>query len=334
MNKEKEYLPLITVLMAVYNGERWLAETIQSVLKQTFMDFEFIIVNDGSDDCSLKIINQYAKKDSRIRVYNKKNSGLADSLNYGMAEARGEWIARIDADDICNLERLQKQIERVRSNTDLVLVGSGLVIIDENGHQSKVHLYPHQHIKLTRRLFRAFPFFAHSSAFFKLSAVQELGGYRTQFHRSQDQDLWLRLAEIGRITCIKQPLVLIRKHDEQISLDNAGQQQFVCSYMAMTSYWLRLMGHTDPMESIMEEELNEFRIFISQKLKDDNFFEYHKFVEELKINFSKANNRFAKLNILFSNILLRPNLVYRYIKYRFLGSNLPIEFAREWISYP
>ena len=133
MNKEKEYMPSITVLMAVYNGERWLAESIQSVLEQTFTNFEFIIVNDGSNDCSLQIINQFSKKDSRIRVYNKKNSGLADSLNYGIAEARGEWIARIDADDICSLERLQKQIECVRLNTDLVLVGSGLVIIDENG---------------------------------------------------------------------------------------------------------------------------------------------------------------------------------------------------------
>ena len=172
MNKETQYVPSITVLMAVYNGERWLAESIQSVLDQTFTNFEFIIINDGSDDCSLEIINQFAKKDSRIRVYNKKNSGLTDSLNYGIAEARGEWIARIDADDICNLDRLQKQIEHVRINIDLVLVGSGLVIIDENGQQSKVHLYPARHIRLTRRLSRGSPSFAHSSAFFKLSAVE------------------------------------------------------------------------------------------------------------------------------------------------------------------
>ena len=331
MNREHE--PLITVLMAVYNGERWLAESIPSVLQQTFKNFEFIIVNDGSDDCSLQIINQFAKKDSRIRAYNKKNSGLADSLNYGIAEARGEWIARIDADDICSLERLQKQIERVRLNTDLVLIGSGLVIIDENGKQGKVHNYPDRHIRLMRRLSRGSPFFAHSSAFFKLSAVRELGGYRTQFHRSQDQDLWLRLAELGEITCIKEPLVLIRKHDEQMSLDNAGRRQFVYSHMAMTSYCLRLMGIPDPMESNVEEELDNFRTFILQKLKDENVFEYQKVIDELKLKISKVNSRVAKLNIVVRSIFLRPHFLYRYIKYRFIGSNLPIKFAREWINF-
>jgi glycosyltransferase involved in cell wall biosynthesis len=333
MNKEKEYMPSITVLMAVYNGERWLAESIQSVLEQTFTNFEFIIINDGSDDGSLQIINQFSKKDSRIRVYNKKNSGLADSLNYGIAEARGEWIARIDADDICSLDRLQKQIEHVRLNTDLVLVGSGLVIIDENGQQSKVHLYPDRHSRLTRRLFRASPFFAHSSAFFKLCSVRELGGYRTQFHRSQDQDLWLRLAETGRIACVREPLVLIRKHTQQISLDNSGQRQFVYSHMAMTSYCLRLMGQVDPVKLSTKEEFDNFRTFILQRLKDDNFFEYQELVDELKVNISKANTKYAKLNIVAKNTLLKPDLVYRYLKYRFLGSNLPIKFAREWIKY-
>ena len=117
-------VPSITVLMAVYNGDRWLAESIQSVLGQTFTNFEFIIINDGSDDYSPQIISQFAKKDSRIHVYDKENSGLTDSLNYGIEKAQGEWIARIDADDIWRSERLQKQIECVRLNTDLVLVGS------------------------------------------------------------------------------------------------------------------------------------------------------------------------------------------------------------------
>jgi glycosyltransferase involved in cell wall biosynthesis len=330
MNREHE--PLITVLMAVYNSESWHAESITSVLQQTFKNFEFIIVNDGSDDCSLQIINQFAKRDSRIRAYSKMNSGLADSLNYGIAEARGEWIARIDADDICSLERLQKQIERVRLNIDLVLIGSGLVIIDENGKQGKVHHYPDRHIRLMRRLSRGTPFFAHSSAFFKLSAVRELGGYRTQYHRSQDQDLWLRLAEIGEITCIKEPLVLIRKHDEQMSADNAGRRQFVYSHMAMTSYYLRLMGIPDPMESNEEEELDNFRTFISQKLKDENAFEYLR-VDKLKLKISRVNSRIAKLNIVVRSIFLRPHFLYRYIKYRFLGVNLPPRFAREWINF-
>lgn len=93
--------PEVSVLMSVYNGERWLAESIESVLNQTFTDFEFLIVNDGSTDGSGEIINRYAEQDSRIHVFDKPNTGLADSLNYGIARAKGEWIARIDADDVC-----------------------------------------------------------------------------------------------------------------------------------------------------------------------------------------------------------------------------------------
>ena len=328
----KNYKVPITVLMAVYNGERWLAESIHSVLEQTFTNFEFIIVNDGSDDSSLQIISQYAKKDSRIRIYTKQNTGLADSLNYGIGEARGEWVARIDADDICSVDRLKKQIARARLNKDLVLVGSGLTIIDGNGQQSKIPLYPEGHIRLTRRLFRGSPFFAHSSAFFRLTAVCELGGYRTQFHRSQDQDLWLRLAQLGKITCIKESLVYIRKHDQQISLDNAGRRQFVYSHMAMTSYRLRFMRKLDPMESTAKQEIDIFRAFIFEQLTDSQFFEHQQIIDELKTEISMAKFRFAKFKIILSNFLLNPDSMYRYIKYRFLGSNLPLKFACKWIT--
>lgn len=329
---DKEQKPLITVLMAVYNSESWLAESIPSVLQQTFKNFEFIIVNDGSDDGSLKIINQFEKKDSRIRAYNKPNSGLADSLNYGIAKARGEWIARIDADDICNVERLQKQIERARLNTNLVLIGSGLVIIDENGKKGKVHHYPDRHIRLMRSLSRGSPFFAHSSAFFKLAAVRELRGYRTQFHRSQDLDLWLRLAELGEITCIKEPLVLIRKHDEQMSRDRTGRRQLIYSHMAMSSYYLRLMGIADPMESSVDAEVSNFRTFISEKLEDERFFEYQQLVDELKSRMSEVDGRFSKLKVVLRSIFVRPDLLFRYLKFRLAGSGLSSKFAREWTN--
>ena len=95
----------ITVLMSVFNGERWLAESLKSILNQTFTDFEFIIINDGSTDGTLKILEKYAKQDSRIKIYYKENSGLTDSLNFGVSKAKGKWIARIDADDIAHHER-------------------------------------------------------------------------------------------------------------------------------------------------------------------------------------------------------------------------------------
>ena len=328
-----EHLPSISVLMSVYNGERWLNESIESILNQTFKNFEFIIVNDGSNDDSLDIINSFAKEDSRIRFYDKKNSGLADSLNYGIEKANGEWIARIDADDICCLERLEKQFDIVQSNKELVLVGSGLVIIDENGRHIKVHHYPQKDAWLRKRLSRAYPFFAHSSAFFKLNAAKQLGGYRKEFDRSQDQDLWLRLSEVGKITSIKEPLVFIRKHDKQISLDETGQKQFIFSHIAMTSHRLRVMGQDDPVASGSKTKFDNFLNFIFKSLQDDGFFENQKLIDDLKIKISNAKTNSAKLNILAINILIKPNLAYRYIKYRVFGSNLPKIFAHKWIGH-
>ena len=110
MSKSKKSEPLITVLMAVYNGERWLHDSINSILDQTYTNFEFIIVNDGSTDNSPQIINKFAFNDRRITIYNKKNSGLTDSLNFGIQKAKGKWIARIDADDISSPGRLKKQL--------------------------------------------------------------------------------------------------------------------------------------------------------------------------------------------------------------------------------
>ena len=227
MNQEKA--PSISVLMSVFNGERWLADSIESVLNQSFEDFEFIIVNDGSNDSSLKIIESFGNSDSRIRILNKENSGLTYSLNYGLSKARGAWIARIDADDICSPNRLLKQLNYSKSEKDLVLLGSGLFIIDDHGNQIKAYRYPKKHKRLVKTLSKGLPFFPHSSAFFKLSAALNIGGYRLPFKRTQDQDLWLRLSEVGKIGSLSEPLVFIRKHSEQISNNNFGNEQSIYS---------------------------------------------------------------------------------------------------------
>jgi glycosyltransferase involved in cell wall biosynthesis len=331
MTKSKKSEPLITVLMAVYNGERWLHDSINSILDQTYTNFEFIIINDGSTDNSPQIINKFAFNDSRITIYNKKNSGLTDSLNFGIQKAKGKWIARIDADDISSPCRLKKQLERTFLDDDIVLVGSGLIIIDENGERGKAHTYSAKSSILKQKISKGLPFFPHSSAFFKLNIAVELGGYRSQFIRSQDQDLWLRLAQVGEIGCIKEPLVLLRKHDQQISLDNSGQRQFTFSHMAMTSYFLRCMGQADPMEKIMEKDVDYFFRFILTKLEEQKFFEHQAYLHKFKIKLSKANSIISKFNILLKSAIFTPNFLYRYIKYRFIGSGLPIKFAYDWI---
>ena len=128
--------PFVSVLMSCYNASRWLDESIQSVLNQSYGNFEFIIVNDGSTDCTQAIIQHYASSDDRIVMIEKANTGLADSLNVGISRARGVWIARQDADDISDLTRLEKQVRSAMINHNIVFLGTGLAEIDglEAGH--------------------------------------------------------------------------------------------------------------------------------------------------------------------------------------------------------
>ena len=114
MNSEYKYNPEVTVIMSCYNGSKWLEESIISVLVQSYKAFEFVLINDGSSDDTWNIIQKYSEIDSRIVPINKINSGLADSLNFGISIARGKWIARIDDDDLCEPNRLLEQFTRYK----------------------------------------------------------------------------------------------------------------------------------------------------------------------------------------------------------------------------
>ncbi len=138
--------PEVTVLMSCRNASRWLQEAIESVLTQTFPDFEFVLIDDGSSDRTWEIVQQYAKCDSRIVPIAKRPTGLSDSLNVGINRARGRWIARLDADDLSEPTRLQEQVRFVRSHPTTVLLGSAFIEIDESGRSIRRHSYPASHL--------------------------------------------------------------------------------------------------------------------------------------------------------------------------------------------
>src|SRR5512135_1833139 len=125
--------PLISVCMPVYNAERYIARAVESILGQTFGDFEFLILDDGSTDGSLEILRRYANHDPRIRLTSRPNKGLPPSLNELVDQARGEFIARMDADDVALPERFARQVEYLRAHPDCVLVGSRVQLVDPEG---------------------------------------------------------------------------------------------------------------------------------------------------------------------------------------------------------
>ena len=202
----------ISVLMSVYNGKQYLNAAIDSILKQTYADFEFIIIDDGSTDGSLEVLRDYAGNDNRIvLIENKGNIGLPGSLNKGIKIARGKYIARQDADDISALNRLESQLAYAQKNTDVDIIGSDCYIIDMdgsivcvNGDYSKITDYKSK--LLNRRAI-----FPHGSAFIKKDILIKAGLYDTRFYYSQDGELWLRLIEMGaKIHTMDIPLYYFR----------------------------------------------------------------------------------------------------------------------------
>lgn len=251
--------PVVTVLMSCYNGASWLGEAIESVLAQTFRDFEFMIVDDGSSDATRDIISAYADKDKRITTLFKKNTGLADSLNAGLFRARGAWIARMDQDDICEPGRLAEQLAFAAERPGTVLLGSAFTEIGPDGRVLKTHYYPETHRALVRNLEGLMRFFPHSSAFFSAAIAKEAGGYNPRIHRAEDWRLWPELSTRGRLACINTPLVRIRKHGAQMSLDGNGRRQLCDTVLDLVCYFLKKAGHKDPSSQAYSEE--EWRAF-------------------------------------------------------------------------
>jgi glycosyltransferase involved in cell wall biosynthesis len=208
--------PMISVIMPVFNGERFLREAIDSILAQTFSDFEFIIIDDGSKDRSLAIIQDYAAKDSRIQiVVNDVNIGIAKSLNKGIDIAQGKYIARMDADDISLPERFQKQVEFMEIHPEIGALGGNTQVIDTDGNFKKFINLPSSNPLILWLMCFENPM-CHPSTLIRYELLHQVGGYR-DFRASEDYDLWQRMSEITRLANLDQTIVLYRLHGGNLS---------------------------------------------------------------------------------------------------------------------
>jgi glycosyltransferase involved in cell wall biosynthesis len=215
--------PLVSVILPVYNAEEHLAEAIESVLRQTHADFELLIINDGSTDGSLEIIELYAREDPRIRVIDRANRGLIATLNEGITEARGEYIARMDADDISMPERFARQVDWLTRNAGCVLVGASFILIDESGREDRTwHCFVND--VTIRHALPAEGCIPHPTAMFRGSAVIQVGGYRDAYVAAEDYDLFRRLVHVGELHNLAEPLLYKRESERQVSATLADTQ--------------------------------------------------------------------------------------------------------------
>ena len=215
--------PTVTVLMSVYNGEKYLYEAIESILNQTFKDFEFLIINDGSTDGTAKILQSY--QDHRIKIINnEKNIGLTKSLNKGLRFAKGEYIARMDADDISMPERLEKELEFMEAHRNYAVVGTFLNVLDEDSKVVGTIEKPIGDDQI-REFLKKDNCIGHGSAMVRKKSLLNIGYYNESIEKAQDYDLWLRISERYKMANIPQYLYMWRNYKENISAKHNNEQK-------------------------------------------------------------------------------------------------------------
>ncbi|MBF0396019.1 MAG: glycosyltransferase [Desulfobacterales bacterium] len=268
--------------MSVYNGERFISYAINSILNQTFKDFEFIIIDDASDDKTTEILRKYC--DFRIKVFrNDKRIGLTRSLNKGLKLAQGEYIARMDADDISLPYRFQKQKEILDKDQKIGLIGSWVMLIDENNQEIKVvKTLIFSHMIKWRLIFQNI--IVHSSVMFRREAVNIVGGYDESFFYAQDYDLWSKLSYSWDIAII--PIVLVKwrktiyqisalKNDSQIEMSHKISKRNI-DYLKNSDIYNE---DVDKIRSLYNHNSNEFDIKYLDMLINNSIEMIHCFVD-------------------------------------------------------
>jgi len=201
----------VSVIVPVYNGEKYIREAIDSILNQSYKDFEVIVIDDGSKDNTLSIIKEY---DGKIRWKSQKNKGQASAINEGIKMAKGEYVAYLDADDVCMPERLKIQVRYLDEHPNVGLVYSGCYLINGSGGIQRImnaHLYD-DFVLLQK------DYIARSTVMHRKKCLDEVGLFDESITGDDDWDMWIRISEKSRVGCIEKPLVKYRVHGENISL--------------------------------------------------------------------------------------------------------------------
>lgn len=243
-------IPLISVILPVYNGERFLGEAIESILNQSFRNFEFIVINDGSTDSSASILDSYQRRDPRLLVYHQENRGLVESLNRGCGLAQGRYIARMDSDDISVKNRLDLQLEFMDKHPDVGVLGGAVEIINTVGTSLRISVNPMDD-KDIRLALLSYCAFWHPTVIMRKEIFELVGGYRKALFGSEDHDLWLRFSEHSKLANLETILLYYRLHRNQITVAKIKESAFsTIAVQALAE--IRRNGLPDPINSIEE----------------------------------------------------------------------------------
>jgi hypothetical protein len=237
--------PAISVLMPVYNAGSFLAPAIESVLAQTFSDFELIAIDDGSTDDSGKVLADVAARDPRLRVFGQENRGIVATLNRALELARAPLVARMDADDLSRPDRFAKQVAYLRQHPDVAVLSGAMDLIDERGGYLRTDEFPTSPEAIENELLHQ-SCVSHPAVMGRTEVLRFVGGYRRNAQHAEDYDLWLRTAEVYRIANLPDVLLSYRMHPVKVSTQHHVAVE-LAALAVRGAARLRRSGRPDPL---------------------------------------------------------------------------------------
>jgi glycosyltransferase involved in cell wall biosynthesis len=282
-------MPKISIILPVYNSEKYVAASIESILNQTYHDYEFIIIDDGSTDSSLHVVKSFM--DPRIRLIKKSNSGLADTLNYGIKLSTGELIARMDNDDVALPNRLLFQVHSFRKTT--AVLGGQADILDSNCNLCKGPRFPTEHVDILKRLSRGKSSIIHPSVLISKAMLLKVGCYDDR-SSAEDADLWFRLCKVGRLENLKSVVLYLRKHDQSMTI--LMREKHIIDHITAIMYYKKYGRYS----KISEEEFKEFNEMAKNMLEEESYILKSKVFARHKHDFINGD-AFHKMKYLLRN---------------------------------
>lgn len=254
--------PRVSCLLPVYNGADFIEEAVRSIQSQTFGDFEILVVDDGSTDATPEILARLAAAEPRLRIHRQANGGIVAALNAGLALCRGEFVARMDADDMALAERFQIQVGYLDTHPDCVLVGGVAKEMAPDGSMEG-RTTGGRHLKTDLSVFP--PKVAvsmHPLIMVRRAALIEIGGYRGDFPHAEDYDLFIRLAKLGTIDNPDQEVLIYRRHEGAISLKHLELQERSAALAEVEACMAHRLAHPPvrPIPNWVIEPYVQFRI--------------------------------------------------------------------------
>jgi glycosyltransferase involved in cell wall biosynthesis len=337
--KEMNNPPLISVVMPVYNGGQFLGKAIDSIQRQTFTNFEFIIIDDGSSDDSRAIIQAYQQKDPRIHpIFLEQNSGIVTALNTGLNAAAGKYIARMDADDISLPTRFEEQINYLEDHPDVDVISSYYQLIGPTGDKlGNIIKLPTTNLTILWSLCIDNPI-VHPGVVIRTEAVRNIGGYRAIYPHAEDYDLWMRLSDKSHFANLAHPLIQLRRHSSNITVvhhDDSMESSISISQMMLQKvlsqkieeysvqpFWMNNSSSSSNVKQAVNILVNLSQHFLSHFLLSEGERAFIKKDALLRILRLVKSNKFSVINISIIAMALRIDIrlfmkmIFSWIIYR------------------